>query len=195
VTGNSFSRFYDAGSLEVSTKVLGDFGLDPLSSELMLKLGLPSRLPGEVPVVQFEAPQMADFYGEALLVVAHEPWGKELLLCLSVAGKVIAAGDGGHQFVNSRLSSFLGFLEAYEVFQAQATSSDSMPVVYSQAVMQARLEAFKRGEIHARPARQGFNRDDAIKAMAAAWGRLDPAALAEGSSWSVVLEQLEDGLI
>jgi hypothetical protein len=195
VTGNYFSRIYDAGSLDVSAKVLSDFGLDPLSSELMLRLGLPSRLPGEVPVVQFEAPQIADFYGETLLVVAHEPWGKELLFCLSVAGKVIATGDGGHQFVNSRLSSFLGFLGSYEVLQAQARSSDATPVVYSQAVMQARLEAFKRGELHARPARQRFNRDDAIKAMAAAWGRLDPAALADGSWWSVVLEQLEDGLI
>lgn len=118
VTGNSFSRLYDAGSLEMSAKVLSDFGLDPFSSELMLQLGLPSRIPGEVPVVQFEAPRIADFYGETLLVVAHEPWEKER-----------------------------------------------------------------------------FNRDDAIKAMATAWGRPDPAALAEGSWWSVVLERLEDRLI
>lgn len=195
MTGNSFPRIYDAGSLEVSAKVLSDFGLDPLSSELMLRLGLPSRLPGEVPLVQFEAPQRAEFGGEELLVVAHEPWGRELLLCLSPGGKVIAAGDGMHQFVNSRLSSFLGFLALYEAFQEQARSGSSGPVVYSQSEMQARLEAFRRGEFQARPTEQRFNRDVAISTMAAEWTTLDPAALAEGAWWSVVLEQLEDGQI
>jgi len=195
VTGNSFPRIYDAGSLEVSAKVLSDFGLDPLSSELMLRLGLPSKLPGEVPLLQFETPQRADFDGEALLVVAHEPWAGKLLLCLSADGKVIAAGDGIHKFVNSRLSSFLGFLALYEAFQEQARSGDSGPVVYSQSEMQARLEAFRRGEFQARPAEQRFNRDVAISTMAAEWTTLDPAALAEGAWWSVVLEQLEDGQI
>lgn len=195
MTGNSFPRIYDAGSLEVSAKVLSDFGLDPLSSELMLRLGLPSKLPGEMPLVQFETPQRADFDGEELLVVAHEPWVGKLLLCLSADGKVIAAGDGMHQFVNSRLSSFLGFLALYEAFQEQARSGNSGPVVYSQSEMQARLEAFRRGEFQARPAEQRFNRDDAISTMAAEWTTLDPAALAEDAWWSVVLEQLEDGQI
>jgi len=195
VTGNSFPRIYDAGSLEVSAKVLSDFGLDPLSSELMLRLGLPSKLPGEMHLVQFEAPQRVDFNGEELLVVAREPWGGELLLCLSADGKVIAAGDGIQKFVNSRLSSFLGFLALYEAFQEQARSCDSGPVVYSQSEMQARLEAFRRGEFQARPTEQRFNRDVAISTMAAEWTTLDPAALAEGAWWSVVLEQLEDGQI
>lgn len=66
MTGNSFPRIYDAGSLQVSAKVLSDFGLDPLSSELMLRLGLPSKLPGEMPLVQFETPQRAVFDGEEL---------------------------------------------------------------------------------------------------------------------------------
>lgn len=195
MTGNSFPRIYDAGSLEVSAKVLSNFGLEPLSSELMLRLGLPSRLPGEVPLVQFEAPQSLEFDGEGLLVVAREPWGGELLLCLSAGGKVIAAGDGIHQFVNSRLSSFLGFLVLYEAFQEQARSGNSGPVVYSQSEMQARLDAFRRGEFQARPTEQRFNRDVAISTMAAEWTTLDPAALAEGAWWSVVLEQLEDGQI
>lgn len=195
MTGNSFPRIYDAGSLGVDAKVLSDFGLDPLSSELMLRLGLPSKLPGEVPLVQFEAPQRVEFGGEELLVVAREPWGGELLLCLSTGGKVIAAGDGMHQFVNSRLSSFLGFLALYEEFQEQARSGDSGPVVYSQSEMQARLGAFRRGEFQARPTEQRFNRDVAISTMAAEWATLDPAALVEGAWWSVVLEQLEDGQI
>ncbi|MBK0055325.1 SUKH-4 family immunity protein [Stenotrophomonas sp. S39] len=195
MTGNSYPRIYDAGSLEVSAKVLSGFGLDPLSSELMLRLGLPSRLPGEVPLVQFEAPQSLEFDGEELLVVAREPWGGQLLLCLSPGGKVIAAGDGMHQFVNSRLSSFLGFLSLYEAFQEQARSGNSGPVVYSQSEMQARLEAFRRGEFQARPTEQRFNRDVAISTMAAEWTTLDPAALVEGAWWSVVLEQLEDGQI
>ncbi len=195
MTGNSYPRIYYAGSLEVSAKVLSDFGLDPLSSELMLRLGLPSRLPGEVPLVQFEAPQSLEFDGEELLVVAREPWGGQLLLCLSPGGKVIAAGDGMHQFVNSRLSSFLGFLSLYEAFQEQARSGNSGPVVYSQSEMQARLEAFRRGEFQARPTEQRFNRDAAISTMAAEWTTLDPAALVEGAWWSVVLEQLEDGQI
>lgn len=195
MTGNSFPRIYDAGSLEVNAKLLSDFDLDPLSSELMLRLGLPSRLPGEVPLVQFEAPQSLEFDGEELLVVAREPWGGQPLLCLSPGGKVIAAGDGMHQFVNSRLSSFLGFLSLYEAFQEQARSGNSCPVVYSQSEMQARLEAFRRGEFQARPTEQRFNRDAAISTMAAEWTTLDPAALAEGAWWSVVLEQLEDGQI
>ncbi|HIE1099655.1 MULTISPECIES: hypothetical protein [Stenotrophomonas] len=195
MTGNSFPRICDAGSLEVSAKVLSDFGLDPLSSELMLRLGLPSKLPGEVPLVQFEAPQRAVFDGKELLVVAHEPWGRELLLCLSAGGKVIAAGDGIHKFVNGCLSSFLGFLALYEAFQEQARSGESGPVVYSQSEMQARLEAFRRGEFQARSTEQRFNRDVAISTMAAEWTTLDPAALAEGAWWSVVLEQLEDGQI
>ncbi|WP_159095341.1 MULTISPECIES: hypothetical protein [unclassified Stenotrophomonas maltophilia group] len=195
MTGNSFPRIYDADSLEVSAKVLNDFGLDPLSSELMLRLGLPSKLPGEVPLLQFEAPRRVNFDGDELLVVAHEPWGRELLLCLSAGGKVIAAGDGIRKFVNGRLSSFLGFLALYEAFQEQARSGSSGPVVYSQSEMQARLEAFRRGEFQARPTEQRFNRDVAISTMAAEWTTLDPAALAEGAWWSVVLEQLEDGQI
>ncbi|HGM6731534.1 TPA: hypothetical protein ACKQBZ_002631 [Stenotrophomonas maltophilia] len=108
---------------------------------------------------------------------------------------MIAAGDGIHKFVNGRLSSFLGFLALYEAFQEQARSGESGPVVYSQSEMQARLEAFRRGEFQARPTVQRFNRDVAISTMAAEWTTLDPAALAEGAWWSVVLEQLEDGQI
>ena len=104
-------------------------------------------------------------------------------------------GDGGRQVVNERLSSFLGFLEAHEAFQAKATANDSGPVVYSQAEMQVRLEAFKRGEIPKRSAKPRFDRKEAIRTMVSEWTALDSAALTEGSWWSVVLEQIQDGLI
>ncbi|RXK67390.1 hypothetical protein ERT44_08820 [Stenotrophomonas sp. MA5] len=195
MTETAFSRVYGSGSLEVSAQVLRDFGLEPSTSELMLRLGLPSRLSGDVPIVQFEVPHVVEIDGTGLLAIAREPWGEDLLLCLSASGEVLAAGDGGRQIVNGRLSSFLGFLEAYEAFQAQAKVEDSGPVVYSQAEMQARLEAFKRGEIPKRSAKPRFDRSEAIKAMVSEWRSLDAAALTEGSWWSIVLEQIQDGLI
>lgn len=114
----------------MSAQVLRDFGLEPSTSELMSRLGLPSRLPGDVPVVQFEVPRVVEINGTRLLAFGREPWGEDLLLCLSVSGEVLAAGDGGRQIVNGRLSSFLGLLEAYEAFQAQAQAKaeDSGPV-------------------------------------------------------------------
>ncbi|SFS03335.1 hypothetical protein SAMN04487782_2980 [Stenotrophomonas maltophilia] len=76
----------------------------------MLRLGLPSRQPGDVPVVQFEVPHAVEIDGTRLLAIAREPWSEDLLVCLSVSGEVLAVGDGGRQIVNGRLSSFLGFL-------------------------------------------------------------------------------------
>ena len=195
MTETAFSRVYASGSLEVSAQVLRDFGLEPSTSELMLRLRLPSRLPGDVPVVQFEVPHVVEIDGTGLLAIAREPWGEDLLLCLSASGEVLAVGDGGRQIVNGRLSSFLGFLEAYEAFQAQAKADDSGPMVYSQAEMQARLEAFERGEIPKRSAKPRFDRSRAIRTLVSEWRRLDASALTEGSRWSIVLEQIQDGLV
>ncbi|MGE8258400.1 MAG: SUKH-4 family immunity protein [Stenotrophomonas sp.] len=195
MTQIAFTRIYGSGSIEVDAQVLQDFGLESSASELMLRLGLPSRLPGDVPIVQFEVPRILEMDGTKLLAIAEEPWGEDLFLCLSQNGEVLSVGDGGRQVVNDRLSSFLGFLEAYEAFQAEAKAEDIAPVVYSQAEMQAKLEAFKRGEILKRSAKPKFDRTGAIKAMVSEWKALDPVAVKGGSWWSVVLEQIQDGLI
>ncbi|SFS03345.1 hypothetical protein SAMN04487782_2981 [Stenotrophomonas maltophilia] len=68
-------------------------------------------------------------------------------------------------------------------------------MVHSQAEMQARLEAFERGEIPKRSAKPRFDRSGAIRTMVSEWRRLDSAALTEGSWWSIVLEQIQDGLV
>ena len=69
MTQITFSRIYGSGSLRVSAKVLQDFGLEPSTSELMLQMGLPSRLPGDVPIVQFEVPRIVELDGAELLAI------------------------------------------------------------------------------------------------------------------------------
>lgn len=112
----SFPKAYKAGLIQVDQDVVHRYGLDATTSELLLRIGLPLKLPEDSALVQFRSPEIIRVHDADALVIGSEPWEEDLWISLSPTGEVLAVGDGGPKRVNRGFLDFLGFLEAYVEF-------------------------------------------------------------------------------
>ncbi|MDR6723227.1 hypothetical protein J2W91_001679 [Paenibacillus amylolyticus] len=103
---------------------------------------------------------------------------------------------GEYSVVNTNLSLFLAFLHHYISF-IHEHSRTSEPSVMTLEQVQAKLEAFRRGEIKptAQPSSDSV-RKNALHQLRQFCTEKDPVSVSDEESWwSVVLEQLEDDLL
>lgn len=104
--------------------------------------------------------------------------------------------SGQSGFVNSDIRLFLLFLSCVRSFTASHSEGDQA-TIWTAEQMRERLAAFRRGEIVPQhPKRPAFDRKTELTRMRALFEEKDAASLAnENQWWSLVLEQLEDGLL
>ncbi|OZI48991.1 SUKH-4 family immunity protein [Bordetella genomosp. 5] len=197
MTHDDLSSLYAGGAARLDARTLADAGLDDQACAWLCEPGVPVQPVPPISLIEFVPPAMRSFGDGAGMVIAREPWGEALWLVVLPDGHVMTAGPGeAHLYVNARLENFLHFLVAYQRFQAMASVADAGAKVYSQADMQARLEAFRRGEVGAEPqAEAGFDRAAALGELERTWRKRDAAALERGAWWHRIREQLRDGLL
>lgn len=108
----------------------------------------------------------------------------------------VDASSGEHGLINTSLLRFLEFLQRYAQF-IENFSEVHEPSVMTLEEAQAKLAAFQRGElIPGKKKVHGSGRKEAISELRAFFAEQDPGSLSnEESWWSLVLEQLEDGLL
>ncbi|WP_418039547.1 SUKH-4 family immunity protein [Paenibacillus xylanilyticus] len=108
----------------------------------------------------------------------------------------VDALSGEHGLINTSLLRFLEFLQRYAQF-IENFSEVLEPSVMTLEEAQAKLAAFQRGElISGKKKVHGSGRKEAISELRAFFAEQDPGSLSnEKSWWSLVLEQLEDGLL
>ncbi|MEO2209895.1 SUKH-4 family immunity protein [Paenibacillus amylolyticus] len=103
---------------------------------------------------------------------------------------------GEYAVMNSSIHLFLTYLSRYkEIVQEHSQANE--PTVMTLEQVQAKLEAFRRGEIkpHLQKKEQS-GREEAVKQLRLFYTEKDPVSmLDEETWWSVVLEQLEDELL
>jgi len=103
---------------------------------------------------------------------------------------------GEYSFMNSNLTLFIEFLQRYAAF-INENSESYEPTVMTLEQAQAKLAAFRRGEII--PSQQSSSqsaRKLVLKQLRLLFVEKDPmSVLNEETWWSVVLEQLEDELL
>jgi hypothetical protein len=101
-----------------------------------------------------------------------------------------------HAVINSSLHLFLAFLSRYAAIVKEHSKPDE-PSVMTLEQAQAKLEAFRRGEIKPRSqVNEQLKKDEAVKQLRLFYTEKDPVSmLDEETWWSVVLEQLEDELL
>ncbi|KAA8785517.1 hypothetical protein EC604_16880 [Paenibacillus amylolyticus] len=101
-----------------------------------------------------------------------------------------------YDVMNSSLHLFLAFLSRYTAI-VQEYSKAYEPTVMTLEQAQAKLEAFRRGEIKPRLTQsEQSGRDDAVKLLRLFYTEQDPVSMIDEETWwSVVLEQLEDELL
>lgn len=202
MTADDLSGLYGGGATRLDAATLDAAGLDPRTRAWLAGHGLPLRPDPAIPLVEFVPPHVRADSGGSVLVIAREPWTEALWLGVRADGRVVTAGqDEPPVFINGRIAHFLHFLAAFQRFQCAAGIADSGPRVYTQAEMQARLDAFRNRQGGSSPrqaprtAAKPFDRPAALRRLAQAWRDRDPDALARGAWWTRVLEQLRDGLL
>ncbi|WP_241082312.1 SUKH-4 family immunity protein [Achromobacter xylosoxidans] len=202
MTADDLSGLYGGGAIRLDAATLDAAGLDSRTRAWLAEHGLPLRPDPAIPLVEFVPPRVRAGSGGSALVIAREPWTEALWLGLQADGRVVTAGqDEPSVFINSHIAHFLHFLAALQRFQSAAGIADTGPRVYTQAEMQARLDAFRKGLDRPSPrqvprsAAQPFDRPAALCRLEQTWRDHDPDALARGAWWTRVLEQLRDGLL
>ncbi|MGR6546139.1 SUKH-4 family immunity protein [Paenibacillus tundrae] len=103
---------------------------------------------------------------------------------------------GEYSVINTNLSLFLEFLHQYMTFIHEHSRS-SEPSIMTLEQVQAKLEAFRRGELKpiARPSSE-LVRKNALHQLRQFYTEKDPQSVSnEESWWSVVLEQIDDDLL
>nr|WP_285888926.1 SUKH-4 family immunity protein [Paenibacillus polysaccharolyticus] len=136
---------------------------------------------------------------KTLLPIGYE-WDEETAILGLEAGTGILyrvdVQSRDYDVMNSSIHLFLTFLRRYrEIVQDHSQTNE--PSVMTLEQVQAKLEAFRRGEIkpHLQKKEQS-GRDEAVKQLRLFYTEKDPVSvLHEETWWSVVLEQLEDGLL
>ncbi|WP_338540851.1 SUKH-4 family immunity protein [Paenibacillus tundrae] len=103
---------------------------------------------------------------------------------------------GEYSVINTNLSLFLAFLHQYISF-IHEHSRTSEPSVMTLEQVQAKLEAFRRGEIKPTVQQPSESvRKNALHQLRQFYTEKDPVSVSDEESWwSVVLEQLEDDLL
>jgi hypothetical protein len=115
------------------------------------------------------------------------------LVGLDSAGAVWSySPDGGSRTpMNSSVAALRGFLDLFGEFFAD--TDDPPPATYTAEQLAEKLAAFRRGEI--KPAiSKPHNRKARIKQLKTALRKIDRPAVAAGW-WSLILEQVDDGIL
>lgn len=104
--------------------------------------------------------------------------------------------SGEYAVMNSSIHLFLAFLSRYTAI-VEEHSKAYEPTVMTLEQAEAKLEAFRRGEIKPRlTQKEQSGKDEAVKQLRLFYTEKDPVSLlGEETWWSVVLEQLEDELL
>ncbi|CAB3850878.1 MULTISPECIES: SUKH-4 family immunity protein [Achromobacter] len=203
MTDDDLAGLYAGGATHLDAATLATAGLDPSSRAWLADHGLPLRPEPAIPLLEFVPPRMHAGGNAAVLVIAREPWADALWIGIAADGRVVTAGaDGPPILINSRITHFLHFLAAFQRFQRAASRDDAGPRVYTQAEMQARLDALRQGQgrrasppASRAPATPALDRPAALRRLEQAWRDCDAAALARGGWWLRIREQLRDGLL
>lgn len=108
----------------------------------------------------------------------------------------VEASSGEHGLINTSLVRFLEFLQRYAQF-IENFSEVHEPSVMTLEEAQAKLAAFQRGELTPGKKKGHVSgRKEAISELRTFFAEQDPGSLSnEKAWWSLVLEQLEDGLL
>ncbi|MCM3174093.1 SUKH-4 family immunity protein [Paenibacillus sp. MER 99-2] len=176
------------------------------TQELLLQLGLPQlRLADEhvlgvhfTPLTDQGLIQTSDGY-KTLFPIGYEWEDSSIIFALETEIGTLYRLDGQkgeYSVVNTNLSLFLEFLHQYISF-IHEHSRTSEPSVMTLEQVQAKLEAFRRGEIKpiAQPSSDSA-RKNALHQLRQFYTEKDPVSVSDEESWwSVVLEQLEDDLL
>ena len=115
------------------------------------------------------------------------------LVGLDSAGAVWSYSPGRRSRtpMNSSVDALRRFLDVFgELF---AVTDDPPPVAYTAAQLAEKLAAFRRGEIKP-AAERPDNRADRVKRLRKSLREIDGPAV-EGGWWSLVLEQVDDGIL
>lgn len=176
------------------------------TQELLLHSGLPQlTLDGEdVLGIKFiSTPDMGlvrtsdDF--KTLLPIGYEWDAKTAILGLEAGTGILYRVDvqtKEYDVMNSSLHLFLAFLSRYKAI-VEEHSKTYEPSVMTLEQAQAKLEAFRRGEIKPRlQQNEQSGRGEAVKQLRLFYTEKDPVSLLDEETWwSVVLEQLEDEML
>lgn len=118
------------------------------------------------------------------------------------AGELIAVGSDGtvwscspgrgtRTLLNSSVGALRRFLDLFERFFAVTDAPP--PATYTAEQMAEKLSAFRRGEIRPAAGRPD-NRKARVKQLKKTLNEIDRPAVA-GGWWSIVLEQVDDGIL
>lgn len=139
------------------------------------------------------APAEVTVDGERLSVIGHVWEPSTELVGLDGAGAVwsYSPGRGGRVLMNSSVDALRRFLDLFgEFFRA---ADDPPPATYTAEEMAEKLAAFRRGEI--KPAVRGpDDRGARVERLKKALSAVDRPAV-EAGWWSLVLEQVDDGIL
>ncbi|WP_128103806.1 SUKH-4 family immunity protein [Paenibacillus sp. DCT19] len=183
-----------------------DAKLPKETQELLLQLGLPQlRLADEhvlgvhfTPLTDQGLIQTSDGH-KTLFPIGYEWEDNSIIFALETEIGTLYRLDGQtgeYSIINTNLSLFLAFLHQYIVF-IHEHSRTSEPSVMTLEQVQAKLEAFRRGEIKPTVQQPSKSlRKNALHQLRQFYTEKDPVSVSDEESWwSVVLEQLEDDLL
>lgn len=136
---------------------------------------------------------------KTLLPIGYE-WDEQTVILGLEAGTGILyrvdVQSGEYAVMNSSIHLFLAFLSRYTAI-VEEHSKAYEPTVMTLEQAEAKLEAFRRGEIKPRSTqKEQSGKDEAVKQLRLFYTEKDPVSLLDEETWwSVVLEQLEDELL
>nr|WP_145404438.1 SUKH-4 family immunity protein [Paenibacillus xylanexedens] len=181
-------------------------GLPEEAQELLIRSGLPQfTLDGE-PVLGIRFNSVLDCElirtsddSKTLLPIGYEWDENTAALGLESGTGILYRVDvqtEEYAVMNSSLHLFLTFLGRYTAIVKQH-SKPGEPSVMTLEQAQAKLEAFRSGEIKPRSQlNEQLKKDEAVEQLRLFYTEEDPVSmLNEETWWSVVLEQLEDDLL
>ena len=131
--------------------------------------------------------------GERLSIIGYVWDPTTELVGLDSVGAVwsCSPGGGSRAPMNSSVAALRRYLDLFGEFFA--TTDDPPPATYTAEQMAEKLAAFRRGEI--KPAAgKPDNRAARVKQLKKRLGEIDPQAVRVGW-WSLVLEQVDDGIL
>jgi hypothetical protein len=142
-----------------------------------------------------EGPAEVVVGGDRLTVIGYLEEPTTDLVAVDRAGVVwCCSADGSDRtLMNSSVPSLNGFLDLFAAFFDADPAADSGPVTYSAEQMAERLAAFRRGEIKPAAPRRD-DRKSRVKQLKKALKDLDKRAV-KGPWWSIILEQVDDGIL
>lgn len=176
------------------------------TQELLLHSGLPQlTLDGEdvlgirfKPMPDIELMRTSDDL-KTLFPIGYE-WDEQTAI-LGVEAETgilyrVDVQSGEYDVINSSLHLFLAFLIRYTAI-VEEHSKAYEPTVMTREQAEAKLEAFRRGEIKPRSTqKEQSGKDEAVKQLRLFYTEKDPVSLLDEETWwSVMLEQLEDELL